>query len=357
MTAAPLPHRRHVNRRVGIVGLIALTVLLIGLLQAGALRDLFTAHVEIRVLLPESGLAGLARGASVELLGTPAGRVDRVVVNPDERFHAVVELDADMQSFVRKDSVAYIRKTFGIAGASYLEITRGHGAPLDWDFAVIEAQAERAPTESLGELLEETRLKIFPVIEDTNRAVTAMADLVETLGDPEGDLRTGLADLSHVSRMTAEGQGSLGRLMTDDTLARELETTAARINANMDAVDAMVRNLERASADLTALTGPLSTQADTLPRLVNRTDETLKTLNTLLSSLDDAMPAVRDTLDNAATASASAPALLVQTRRTLTEMERLLTQARQSWLLGGGGSEPSRPATDAPPLSPLDVRP
>ena len=56
----------------------------------------------------------------------------------------------------------FIRKQFGIAGAAFLEITRGQGEPLDWDYAVLTAEADQAPTESMGEILEEVRPRSCP---------------------------------------------------------------------------------------------------------------------------------------------------------------------------------------------------
>ena len=75
-----------------------------------------------------------------------------------------------MIPFVRRDSRAVIRKRFGVAGDSYLEISRGLSEPLDWEYAVIDASADRAPTDTIGDVLDEVRTKIFPVIDDTQNS-------------------------------------------------------------------------------------------------------------------------------------------------------------------------------------------
>ena len=54
-------------------------------LQAGALRDWMRPTVTLRVLLPEQGVGGLSVGADVEVLGTRAGTVRRVVMEPAQR--------------------------------------------------------------------------------------------------------------------------------------------------------------------------------------------------------------------------------------------------------------------------------
>src|SRR5918995_5347915 len=181
-----LPHFRYVSRRVGALVLIAFGTFVIALLEAGVLRDLFRSTLTLRVILPDSGLAGLNEGASVEILGTDAGDVREIVIDPERRFHAVVEIEEAMEPFVRRDSKVFIRKQFGIAGAAYLEITRGQGEPLDWDYAVLTAEPDQAPTESMGAILEDVRAKVLPIVDDVHRTVRAAGDLIAQLQAPDG---------------------------------------------------------------------------------------------------------------------------------------------------------------------------
>ena len=220
-----LPRFRYASRRVGMLVLIAFGIFVIAVLQAGVLRDLFKSTLSLRVILPESGLAGLNEGASVEILGTDAGSVQEIVIDPEQKFHAVVEIEEAMQPFVRRDSKVFIRKQFGIAGAAFLEITRGQGEPLDWDYAVLTAEADQAPTESMGEILEEVRAKVLPIVDDVQRTIGAAGDLIAQLQAPDGQLQMVLGDLGKVTGRLAAGEGTVGRLLADDTLVRELETT------------------------------------------------------------------------------------------------------------------------------------
>jgi phospholipid/cholesterol/gamma-HCH transport system substrate-binding protein len=145
-----LPRFRYASRRVGALILIALGIFVVAVLEAGVVQDLFKSTLSLRVILPDTGLAGLNAGARVEILGTDAGQVRQIVIDPKQRFHAVVEIEQTMEPFVRRDSKVFIRKQFGIAGAAYLEITRGQGEPLDWEYAVLTAEADQAPTENIG---------------------------------------------------------------------------------------------------------------------------------------------------------------------------------------------------------------
>ena len=79
-----------------------------------------------------------------------------------------------MTAFVRQDFGAIIRKTFGVAGDSYIEITRGVGDPMDWEYAVLNAKPDRSPTDSIGEI-PKTRSRVIPILQQTERTMTALA--------------------------------------------------------------------------------------------------------------------------------------------------------------------------------------
>jgi phospholipid/cholesterol/gamma-HCH transport system substrate-binding protein len=289
---------RYASRRIGLFVLLALAVFVAAILQAGVLRGLLNPTATLRVIMPAEGLAGLARGSAVEVLGTSAGEVREIVINPTENFHAIVRIDKAMQPFIRSDSKVLIRKQFGIAGAAYLDITRGTGAELDWDYAVLQATAERGATENIGEIIDQLSTKIFPVIDKTDRVMTALANIAEELD---------------------RGEGSAGRLLVDDTLIRDLEAAVAQV-----------------------------------PPVIGNADAVLISLNGVLRNVNRLVPQIRDLAGKAGTASAELPMFITQTRAAVAELERLLVQLQGNWLLGGGGA-PSQP--ERKPLSPLEVRP
>lgn len=343
---------RPVNRRAGVVVLIAAVIFFAAVLQAGLLQNLFKSELELRVILPESGLSGLSVGSGVEVLGTSAGQVAEIVLDPETKFYAVVGIDESMKPFVRQDSKVFIRKQFGIAGAAYLDITRGVGPPLDWDYAVLTAGEETAPTASVGELIEDVREKVLPVVDDTQRAIAAAADLLESLSDPSGSLQTALADLAQVSGKISAGEGNVGRLIVDDSLAREVEAVVAEARATVASFSTVVTNLEAASGDVAGMAASFSTQSEKLPAMIDTTGETLETLNAFVDELSETLPEVTEMVRNSADASDSVPTLLVQTQQTLSELEQLLIQLRSNWLLGGAGD---RQRIDR--LSPVEARP
>lgn len=347
-----VPKFRYGGRRAGVVILIAVAVFFAAVLQAGVLQNLFKSELDLRVILPETGLSGLSSGATVEILGTDAGRVEEIVLDPDTNFYARVRIDRSMEPFVRRDSTVFIRRQFGIAGAAYLEIGRGHGDPLDWDFAVLTAEQETAATASVGELVEELRDKILPVVADTQRTIRAAAELVEGLNDPEGALRTALTSIATVAADIEAGNGNVGRLLRDDALITELEGTIDDLRGAMLSVAVVMANMENASGEAAALTAELGAQSVKLPEMIDNANGTLASLNETMTDMKRSLPEITDLVRNSADASDALPVLLTQAQQTLIEMERLLAQLQGSWLLGG---------TERPPpagrLPPTEARP
>jgi phospholipid/cholesterol/gamma-HCH transport system substrate-binding protein len=226
----------------------------------------------------------------------------------------------------------FIRKQFGIAGAAYLEITRGQGEPLDWEYAVLTAEADQAPTENIGAVVKEVRAKVLPILEELHRTVAAAGDLVAELRSPEGRVQRILADLNTVTTRLAEGEGSVGRLLVDDALARDLETTSSEVAAMSQAIGAQSRNL---------------------PEMITSAKTALASFRRVVAEVDRTTPELAALVHETSSASIALPTLLTQTQQTLAELERLLVQLQGVWLLGGtdgAAPEPSR-------LSPLEVRP
>ncbi|CAO3416001.1 MlaD family protein [Azospirillum argentinense] len=316
---------RQTSRRVGLLVLVAGALFVAGVLQAGLLERLLNPSVTLRVVLPVDGLAGLTRGSGVQVLGTDAGRVEEIVIDPNASFYAVVRIEHAMQPFIRSDSRVLIRKQFGIAGASFLDISRGAGAPLDWDYAVLEATTERAATDDLGRLVQDLSARVIPLLDKTDRAVTALAALAERL---------------------ERGEGTVGRLLANDTVALGLEEAARMAPQSIGHADA-------ALIAATDLLRELMTAARMVPPSIDHVDALLVSADRLLQNLHRLTPQLRSLVGRADSATAEVPMFIAQAQATMTELEKLLVTLQSHWLIGNGGA----PQAQRRPLSPLEVRP
>jgi len=315
---------------VGLLVLAAVALFLAAVLQAGVMREWVAPSARLRVLLPDEGVSGLAAGADLEVLGTRAGSVRRVVITQGQRLYAEVQLDPQAKDFIRRDSVATIRRRFGVAGAAFLDVSRGTGQPLDWSFAVIEAVSERAPTETVGALIDEARGRILPIIEDAGRIVGAIARMAERI---------------------ERGEGMVGRLLSDQETSDQLASVMGELRGAMDSVKNILASVDRMASDGTRITDSLAGPQG-VPALLRRSEAAMADLQRVTRELARAAPRTQNIARGVEESVGNAPALLLQAQSTARELEALTAQLRALWLLGGSGSNPPRDRLPAERIRP-----
>ena len=231
---------------------IALALLLFVLVPATL--AVAQAPAVLRVVLPPDGTAGLEVGADVLVLGLKAGTVRRIAFGAQQRLLAEITLDqAEGRDFIRIDSPVTIRQRLGGVGAAYLFIGRGTGAALDWNAATLEAADEPSQSAALLQVLEQIRDRALPVLDDVGRISRFAGRFVESV---------------------ERGEGSFGRLMTDDQFARSAEETARELTALLRGGSQLVQRFDGLAMQaerLMAESGPNSTLTEStefLPMLL-----------------------------------------------------------------------------------------
>jgi phospholipid/cholesterol/gamma-HCH transport system substrate-binding protein len=327
---------------VGAVVLACLAVFIGVLINAGLLKNWFQPSSSLTILLPDEGVSGLATGAEVQVLGIRAGEVHDIIVNANQRMRAIARIDDQMRPFIRDDSVVSIRRQFGVAGAAYIDISRGKGKELAWNYiAVLSATSERGPTDTIGQMVDELRAKIIPLLDDAQKAVVAFTAVAHRAVDPAGPLeqtlsnaQQTLASAADIAHRIERGDGVAGRLIANDKLATDLE-------ASLLSVRELAAQLERTSKD------------QRIAQILQKTDSILGSLQTTTRNLAATTPRI---VDNVAATTDALPSTLLQAQVTAHELELLLDQLRHMWLLGGSGSSTAAaPANRRAPA--LDVRP
>jgi phospholipid/cholesterol/gamma-HCH transport system substrate-binding protein len=345
---------RYSNEAVGLFVLMALLIFVVGLIYSGRVREWFNPGETLRVLLPEDGLSGLTTGSAVEILGTKAGEVRDIVINPSEKIYADVRIEREMAVFVRSDSKATIRRTFGIAGDAYLEITRGFGQPLDWKFAVISAVSDRKPTDTVGELIDEIREKVFPVIDDAQKAIQAFLTVANELQDPDKGVQLLLANMNSIANRIDRGEGTIGRLLTEDQLVKNLENLIARLDKETGRLGPVLDNLEATMQNAAALSTQFNAQSADIPEIARSLKEALASTEMVMKDLSQTTPQLPEIAQNVRDTTDALPVFALQIQQVMVELERLIKQLQSSWLLGGRSGEVTQTTGR---LSPLEVKP
>jgi len=292
---------RHTDQWVGALVILALVVFFGAIFDAGVIRRFFNPDLTLHLVLPKSGFGGLTNGADIDLLGTHAGNVKEVQLNPDGSMYAIADVSRQSGNFIRRDSKATVRRRYGVAGAAYVDITRGTGAPLDWTYAVLPVIVEPNPADTIVATLNKVRDELLPTLAHALHAMATIDTLVTDL---------------------KQGQGSAGRLLVDDTLIRKAEDTVGLLKAQI---------------------AKLAPILDHVTPLLDQSHVILGNVRSATADLKRATPQLPVIAHNAAEATANLPALLTQAQASTEELQKLLAQLRGLWILGGSGTPPPAP--------------
>jgi len=206
------------------------------------------------------------------------------------------------------------------ADKTYVEISRGKGRELDWEYAVLTASTDRAPTDTIGEVIEEVRARVMPILDEVHKAAVNINAVI----DPDSPLRRAMQSTANVAQRLERGEGTVGRLLADNKMASDLQAALANAQSAMAHANGLMAELERSSKDARIAT------------IIQRTDAVLASLQTVTRNMAAASPQFTQLTGNVSAATESMPALLLQTEMSARELELLLGQLRRSWLLGGG---------------------
>jgi phospholipid/cholesterol/gamma-HCH transport system substrate-binding protein len=301
----------HVHAITGTFILVVLTILVAALVFAGRSQRWFIGNVTLRIVLPEDGAAGIRQGSDVYFLGTLMGSVSDVSVDPSGRMEARAHIRRDFFLFVRADSSAVVKKKFGLAGDSFFEISRGHGAPLPEKNASIVCKEQLQS--ALEAAIEEIRRETLLVLKKTSAGLDTWTTLGSNLITSRERLDQIFVRADSIATDLQQGKGTVGKLLTDPAAADELKALLVKANHSVDDLQVTLTNLQQAS-------GNLQLASTNLPAISEALGDETKDL----------------------------PGLVLQTQTSMRELERLIEAMQRHWLLRKYVNK-----TNPPPLQPL----
>ena len=198
----------------------------------------FSQGYHLRVLFNSAG--GIAVGAPVRLAGVQVGEVQKVTVFVNEAdAKTQAELRIWLKDFARieEDATAFVNTT-GLIGERYLEVLPGsRTARLLNDEEVLRGRDSVAMTEFLN-----TGYQVVSQLNDTIAAIHAIVSDEETRAALKGTIANSQEVTQSLKRLidstnvvmekVARGEGTIGRLLTQDELYRDLQDTMKDIKAH-----------------------------------------------------------------------------------------------------------------------------
>ncbi len=264
------------EKRVGLFFALGLAILLVVIEMVGR-EGLFRRGYHLRARFDR--VTGLRVGDPVKLAGVDVGSVSNLETL-ERKVEALLRIHQGI--LVRKDATATIKQT-SILGGTHVDISFGTPTALALqdgeeirtaevgDLGNIVGQVNEAAGElkNLARAFNENQDKVFGQLSQI------LTENREGLAGTIGSLRTVAARLE-------KGEGTLGKLLTDDALFRDLKTAAdniasltARVEKGEGALGKLLRddglyaNLKNTAANLDRITTKVERGEGTVGKLVN----------------------------------------------------------------------------------------
>jgi phospholipid/cholesterol/gamma-HCH transport system substrate-binding protein len=261
------------NLIVGLFVVAGLALFTVGLFLIGNRHEAFARHIEFYAEF--LNLDGLPKGAKVRVGGMDAGQVLDIGVpdSPSSRFRVKMRIDEKLHGLVRTDSIVTIG-TDGVVGDTVLLVRPGssHAQAA----AALTTLPSKEPMD-ISELLERGK----GLVDDADGTIRVVGGKVNTALD---GVTTTVSNVNDLVVGLKRGRGPAGMLLQDQALATQIRQT--------------VTNAEQATAGL----GHASGQADALisdlqsRRLPQKVDETMDTVKSAASSLDESSRQLQQTI-------------------------------------------------------------
>ena len=300
--------------RVGALILAGLGISAAAILTLGQSTNLFAARYRLVSFLPSA--SGLVQGGQVTVAGQLAGVIDEIEFLPVDadttrNLRIVVALDKALSNQIRRDSRAKI-KTLGLLGDKVLDIVPG--------------------TPAHPPLQEGDTLLVAPAVD--YEALLAQAS------DVMGDVVFVTKDLRRVTAQIADGEGTLGQLLTNRELYDQLNSTLARASTLMARLQnpngsfgrmiddpALYSNSVRVLASLDSTLSAINSEDGTLGRLMR--DDSLYV--SLVGTVEGANVMLRQLTTGEGTASRllNDPRLYDELVKSVTDLNAILADIRR----------------------------
>lgn len=197
------------------VGLFVFSALIVLLFVLDFVGEIPFLRNEKEIVAYFDTVAELKEGNPVKMEGVPVGKVKDIKIS-NGKISVIMSIEEE--SPVKTDSVASIRLT-SLLGTSYVNLTFGsESAPLTKNRDVVQSE----PPADLNEIL----VKLQSAADSMDSAMGVFS----SLGENKEDLDKIFSNLNVVLSDLAEGEGTLGKLLKDESLYNELTGTFANIN-------------------------------------------------------------------------------------------------------------------------------
>ena len=248
------------NQRAVVIGIfifLGLAIFILTILTLGSQKKTFEKSITVKAFF--NNVNGLQKGNNIWFSGVKVGTIKKVSLQGSGRVEVDMSIEEQSVKYIPKDAKAKLSSD-GLIGNKIIEIYGGtSGTPK------IEA----------GDVLNNDKLL------NTD-------EMMNTLSKNNDNLLDITNDFKMISSRLADGKGSVGKLLTDETMYDQLNATASILKRVSD-------NLEKLSSNVSSYTsklnhnGTLANDLVTDTVIFNRLRSTISQLQQVAITSDSVM--------------------------------------------------------------------
>ena len=199
---------------VGFFITLGTIILIVGIFTLGGQKKTFSPSLHVSAVF--NNVNGLQKGNNVWFSGVKIGTVRSIEFFGTSQVKVTVNIDRTAREYIRKDARAKITAE-GLIGNKLVVLSGGsqEAGPIQGGETLLVDEAMN-PDELLGTL------------QTNNKNLAAIT-----------------TDFKTISKRLVEGEGSMGALLTDKTLYKDLQTTMAALRTTVGNLQVAARNSEQ----------------------------------------------------------------------------------------------------------------
>lgn len=264
------------NRRAVIVGIfifLGLAIFIWTVLTLGSQKNTFQNSITIKTYF--QNVNGLQKGNNIWFSGVKVGTIDQVDLIGNGKVQVIMSIGEKSVPYIHRNAKAKL-STDGLIGNKIIEIYGG---------------SSQAPAISDGDVLN-------------NEELLSTDQMMATLSKNNDNLLAITANLKVISDKMAGGQGSVGKLLNDETFANELNKTVETLHnasSNLQQLSSNVSHYTARLNDSGTLANDLVSDTIIFSKLrstVGQLEQVASKSNEVINSLQGAANTVNEGLKN-----------------------------------------------------------
>lgn len=247
---------------VGIFILLGVTIFAVGILTLGGQRKSFVQSIKVKAIFHDIG--GLAKGDNVWYSGVKVGTIKSINFINHSEIEVLMNIETASREFIHKDVKAKLSSD-GLVGNKIIALTGGTTtvpAIEDGDIITVEVAVS---TE-----------EIMNTLQVNNKS------LVEITGN-----------LKAITGKIMKGEGSIGKLINDETIYNDLQGTMATLRKTAANTQMLTEGLADYSAKLKSK-GTLANDLVTDTVVFHKLRATISQMETIAQGVDSVVLNLRD---------------------------------------------------------------